>query len=568
MPKAIGIVLAAILGMFWLAGAVWGAEAPSEEVLRLGQRMYREGILPDGTPMKAVVSGDVAVDGRLFACVKCHRRSGLGSAEGTIVTWPITGTALYQPRRRTGAWRPPDDPDARSAGRRSLPRQHQAPDARPAYTGESLARALREGRDPTGRTLHATMPRYTLSDRDLAILTRYLESLSKQPSPGVDATTLRLGTVVTEGVPAEHRAAMLGMLQAYVDAHNSQYRHEERRAQEGPFAHSEANQRYRRLELDRWDLTGPRESWRGQLEAYARQRPAFALVGGLAAGSWAPIHTFCEDNQIPCLFPLTDLPVVSATDWYTHYFSRGLHLEGAAAITYLQERGALGPGARVVQVFRPGESAAALARGVRETATTLGVGEVLDRPLGPGEALGPRLVTELIDAQRATVLLLWLDAGELEGLRDLAEARPQPEMILLSSTLLGADMARVPDTLRPTVYLTHPYGLPAESKARQSAFRTYLRTRNLPLIDLPIQAKTWFLSVMLSRALRDLRSEFSRDYLLETLEMATDQQTSIAVYPRLTFGPDQRYAAKGCYIVQLTPGPSPKLVKASDWITP
>jgi hypothetical protein len=50
------------------------------------------------------------------------------------------------------------------------------------------------------------------------------------------------------------------------------------------------------------------------------------------------------------------------------------------------------------------------------------------------------------------------------------------------------------------------------------------------------------------------------------MEMVANQESSIAVYPRLTFGPDQRYASKGCYIVQLTPGPNPEPVKRSDWV--
>jgi hypothetical protein len=71
---------------------------------------------------------------------------------------------------------------------------------------------------------------------------------------------------------------------------------------------------------------------------------------------------------------------------------------------------------------------------------------------------------------------------------------------------------------------------------------------------------------MVSKALREIRSEFYRDYFLEKMEMVANQESSIAVYPRLTFGPDQRYASKGCYIVQLTPGPNPEPVKRSDWV--
>jgi len=36
----------------------------------------------------------------------------------------------------------------------------------------------------------------------------------------------------------------------------------------------------------------------------------------------ATIHAFCERSSLPCLFPVTDLPVVDELDFYSMYFSR------------------------------------------------------------------------------------------------------------------------------------------------------------------------------------------------------------------------------------------------------
>ena len=100
----------------------------------------------------------------------------------------------------------------------------------------------------------------------------------------------------------------------------------------------------RKLSIVRWDLKGPPETWRGQLEEYNRKEPVFALLGGMTNGEWRPVHDFSEEHHIPCILPITDFPVISETDWYTLYFSKGLYQEGEAAARYLAKIGSTPPG--------------------------------------------------------------------------------------------------------------------------------------------------------------------------------------------------------------------------------
>lgn len=69
------------------AGTVGGATGDAE-TLRLGEAMYRKGMLPSGRPMRAFVQGDIGLSGGMTACAGCHRRSGLGSLEGGVLTPP------------------------------------------------------------------------------------------------------------------------------------------------------------------------------------------------------------------------------------------------------------------------------------------------------------------------------------------------------------------------------------------------------------------------------------------------------------------------------------------------
>lgn len=161
---------------------------PPAEALRLGERMYREGLLPSGEPMQAIVQGDIPVDGTMFSCESCHLKSGMGSVEGRVVTLPTNATELFKPFT--------------FSAEETIPPWQSMPDTinwsirRPAYTDETLAVALAAGFDPAGRELLLTMPRYLLEDDDMAVLIFYLKNLSAQPSPGVTATTIRFATVI------------------------------------------------------------------------------------------------------------------------------------------------------------------------------------------------------------------------------------------------------------------------------------------------------------------------------------------------------------------------------------
>jgi len=569
-----GWLLLAALGTLWgavaaapcAAGEAAGQEGVAglseAEALRLGERMYRQGLLPSGEPMTGVVQGDIPIDGTMFSCQSCHLRSGVGAIEGSIITLPTNAGWLFQPFR--GA-------RMTETARERLPAHLRVEVARPAYTAESLARVLRKGVDPAGRELGPVMPRYSLGEEEMAILTRYLEHLSAEPSPGVTGETIRFATVVGPGASPRQREAMLLPLRAHIDALSSQTRHQERRAAAGPFYKEEKYTAYRRLELVVWELTGPPETWRGQLEVHYEAGPVFALLGGVTGGPWWPIHELCEERHIPALFPVTDLPVISPEGWYTLYFSKGRYQEGEAVARHLAGSAGERP---VVQVFRDTPEGRALARGFRETWIALRgkeAGErVADRVLAPGETADAAFWGGLARSGRGAVFLVWLRGPELAGLGALGDRAEGPVgtglRIFLSAPLVGSDLAAVPESIRSVTLLTYPYSLPGEKPRAELATRQWLRSKGIPATDERIQSQMYVLGWMLSGVIRKMRHDLYRDYFLDVLDMTRDQYYSVAAYPRLSFGPGQRYASKGCYLVELGPGEEPELIRRAGWV--
>jgi hypothetical protein len=177
------------------------------------------------------------------------------------------------------------------------------PRVRPAYTDETLAAALREGKDPLGRDFDLLMPRYDLSDEDTAHLVAYLKSLAATPAAGVTRSAIHFATVVTEGVEPEKRHAMLEVMDAYFRLKNTETKGLLERPGHSAFYDSDSYNGLREWVLHVWELKGPVETWSMQLAAYYRKQPVFALLGGVGEGSWRPVHEFCEQHEVPCVFP-------------------------------------------------------------------------------------------------------------------------------------------------------------------------------------------------------------------------------------------------------------------------
>ncbi len=474
--------------------------------------------LSDPAPGRAVYMG---------ACASCHRRSGFGASEGGAFVPPVTGPLLFGSQRQ-------ERPDlfrelyqeVQTAAYRARVRD---PRPRPAYTGASLARAVREGLDPAGRKLSTLMPRYPLSDEEMGHLTAYLRTLSAAPSPGVDAEAIHFATVFTPEVAPAERQAILAVMEAFFQRKNADTEGLLRHAGGSPWYKDDLAKGFRKWVLHVWDLQGSAE----ELEAKMKEQPVFALLAG--AGDWRSIHEFCEREEVPCLLPSTLLP--SGSGSYTIYFNSGLAGEAKALASYLE------PSTRIVQVYRDTEESRAPAEAFRK-----GLGDrVVDFPLGAKKPL-----------PEADDLVLWLEGKDVAELGDLTGFR----RIYLSSSL--ADPADLPVSLREKLVFTYPYTLPGREGPHGYRVRAWLRSRGIERTHERQQLNAFYALSLAEHALDHMAGSFSRDFFVESVEREAEVEINPGVFPRLSLGPGQSFASKGCYIVRL--GESDGIEPLSDWI--
>jgi hypothetical protein len=537
----------------------------SEEKHRLGKRLYRQGILPSGGPLKADVKGDPAAPGTSFSCVVCHLRSGIGSYQEGVYTPPISGDKLFKPVH----WL--------YKGVEQNSQYSPTPLRRPAYSEESLTAVLRKGIDPAGRTVSDAMPRYLLTDEDMAILIFYLNSLSSKFSPGVSDKNMNFATIITDDVTSTDRDALLVPLEQYIKNKNDQanfYKkpfNRSRKMAENMFESKELSTRS--LTLSRWALKGPPETWRSQLDEYYRTEPVFAFLGGITNSDWKPIHQFCEDKQIPCLLPNTDFPVISESNGYTLYPSKGYYQEGEAAARYLAGRADVGEGGQVLQIVRDSLEGRALSAGFDDTWHVVGNRTPVTVRLTPGEKVTRKVLRQLLDREKPAAMMLWDGPESLTALEMTADGDKRPAVVMVSSRYLGKSLLTLPEQARDFAYITYPFmlaqkvtiaGMGSITVSDEDKVSAGLAKTVAQVTAHKIRNLANSLTQILTMALMEMKGNYYRDNFLDVINLLPDQLSP--EFGKLSFSPENQYASNGCYIVQLTKGPNPDLVKKSAWV--
>lgn len=572
----------ALLLFIWLFGVVLAFSARAAgpvmagDELEVGRRIYQDGVLPSGVPLKGVRKGGTMVSGGAAACMSCHRRSGMGAVEGDIQVSPINGSFLFAQR---------GDKTLATMDPRSGKQMNQAHDP---YTYQSLGNAIRHGKNNRGQEMSAAMPRYALDEPEMKALAAYLGQLSEQWSPGVTAEAIRFATVITPEVEPERRRLLIDMMRAAFTQKNGSTvtaRQGGRRRHMTSAAEMVLGTE-RNWQLDVWELQGPPETWTGQLEAFYRRQPVFAIVSGLSNTTWEPVHRFCEHEQVPCWFPSVDLPPVAEQAFYPVYFSRGVTLEAEVLAKHLL--GQSGSPQRLVQIYRDDYVGRGAAQALKHALSGSGIA-VEDRALQGEEPDALRHALAGINNEDG--LMFWLRPADLAALDQVA---PASSAAAYFSIRLGRENGHIPAAWKSSARLVYPYELPEKRETNLAYFHQWLQLRKMALVDEPLQAEIYFALNFLTDTLAEMLDNLYRDYLLERAESMIGQREnskaeaetrdrgllgrqagsvsgkreSTTIYPRLSLGQTQRFASKGGYITRFASIDSDKLVAESDWLVP
>ncbi|MBV8403019.1 MAG: c-type cytochrome [Gammaproteobacteria bacterium] len=490
-----------------------------------GESIYLQGVLGSGAPLVGNrTNGGASTQGADAACVNCHQRSGLGSTEGNTLIPPITGDNLFHGHAHSGSMH----------GNRS------------PYTPATLARAIREGVDPEGRTLSSLMPRYALDDADMAALVAYLKSLAVHRVPGVTPSELHLATIFTPDADPVKRRGVLDVLEHYVVEQNGS---------------ASAN---RRWQLHIWQLAGPATTWQAQLEHDLQSEPVFAVLSGLGGSNWGPVHEFCEQNAIPCLFPNVEVPIASDGDFYSLYFSRGVLLEAELIGTDLARLARDTQHLAIVQVYRAGDSGEAAAHVLTTRLREHGL-SVRDRILAAGGTSGRGVAAALREAGKADALVLWLRPDDIAALG----SPPVVRQVYLSGLMGGLEAIPLPASWRGLARLAYPFATPDHRGAQVNYPLGWFSLRKIPLVAAQVQVDTYVACGLMAEVGTHLADTYVRPYLIEQLQGMAEHHLVTGYYPHLTLGYRQQFASKGGYMARLTEEHGTvRVVADGDWIVP
>ena len=84
---------------------------------------------------------------------------------------------------------------------------------------------------------------------------------------------------------------------------------------------------------------------------------------------------------------------------------------------------------------------------------------------------------------------------------------------------------------------------------RFARMRSWMEAKGVDVTDELLQGSVLWLLWLVDDAVEQITDHFSPDYLIERIEDMMGNLSNSSLYPRISLGPGQRFAAKGCFIL-------------------
>jgi ABC-type branched-subunit amino acid transport system substrate-binding protein len=458
----------------------------------------------------------------IVPCISCHSADGRGS-DDAIASSNVSWNAMTSP-------------DRHQHGQRV-----HAP-----YDEETLARAITEGVDPDGNSLEAIMPRYNMSDEDMADLIAYLKVIDSQADPGISATSIRLGTVLPmEGQHAGLGRAMRDMIEACFGAVN---------------ASGGVHGRKLELVVGSWGASDDPPIW--QARDLLAAEPLFALLSPYIPNYDAELQALAIEQRIPVIGPYTVLPP-GGDDRYSFYLQAGLAQQAETLVEAIATE-KQGGQAKLGIVYPRVRSFDSLAEAASRRASALDLGPVVspDYPLNQFD--GKAIVATLRDAQVDAVLFLG-SAAELVELGDAAERAGWRPYLLAPGLLAERQVFELPQSFSGRVLLAYA-SLPTDySPAGVADFEQLHEDYGFDYQHSIAQIAAYTAAKLLVEGLERAGRGLNREQLVDTLERLEGFHAGLL--PPISYGPGRRMGTLGAHIVRVDLAAS-RFDESTQWIAP
>ena len=526
IPKLTLIFLLAIAGFLVLNGpsAVHSQIARQELTLqeKRGKAFYLRGETASGQEVTALM-GEIEVPASTLTCAGCHGLRGQGITEGGVTAGPLTWSSLTKPYGHT------DD-----GGRKH-----------PAFSETSFVRMLTAGLDPAGNRLAVAMPAYRMSQEDMANLIAYLKRIETDTDPGVNDTSIVLGTVLPE------KTALTGLAQSMNDVLQAYF--------------AEINSRggiyNRKIELR--VMHGDSKLTVPNMKHLIDEDQVFAIVSGLSAGAEDGVAALTQEKEVPFIGPSTLMPQRGApVNRYVFYLLPGLK-EQARALARFAGQKTSAANSRVAIVSPDIEFNRSIVTSIEEQARKIGWKSVVTTYYAQDAFSASTRVAEMKQKGIDTVFFLGSGIEATAMLKEAEIAGWSPSIYMLG-TLVGRNIGdAVTMKMKDKIFLAFPT-VPADVSAAGAAeYSTLLQRNKLQSTHAAAQASAMAAAKILVHALELCGKDLSRERLITTLEGLYEYDTGLM--PKITFGPNRRIGALGAYVVTIDP--EKKLFPASmQWI--